>query len=375
MVLQHNDGQLDLFDIAVFDSVDSTKALRDLRSSLCERDEQANLYSEYPVHHLFDPPSKSDIHRLNQKTAQYRKKEGGLLDVKTARLEIERWKEHAQRQLRENRSENAKKVVLSLFDYTGNWSKPWREAGYNVFQFDIQSDPEVGNVFNFSPQFFADYFGDFDGLDIYAILAACPCTDFASSGSRHFAAKDLNGTTQVSIDLVHQTLATIEYFRPAMWAIENPVGRIASLTGLPPWRTSFDPNDLGDPYTKKTILWGRFNGDLPIAPVEPTEGSKMWKKYGGKSQATKNARSVTPEGFSYGFFMANNAVDHPSLEARMKYDRLDPELMSDAISNGYTAEQIGALIDDFYYIEMDDGAAEKAIRDLISSEPGQQLQP
>jgi hypothetical protein len=78
-----------------------------------------------------------------------------------------------------------------------------------------------------------------------------------------------------SVKLVQQTLATIEYFKPAVWALENPVGRIEKLGGLPPWRLSFDPNDLGDTYTKKTLLWGRFNADLPVAPVEPTEGSKM----------------------------------------------------------------------------------------------------
>jgi hypothetical protein len=108
-----------------------------------------------------------------------------------------------------------------------------------------------------------------------------------------------------------------------VWALENPVGRIEKLGGLPPWRLSFDPNHIGDPYTKKTLLWGRFNADLPIAPVEPTEGSKMHSQYGGKSLATKNARSVTPEGFAYAFFMANNAYDHPAMTISNKYDRLD----------------------------------------------------
>ena len=171
------------------------------------------------------------------------------------------------------------------------WKSFTWNAGYQVYQFDTQLDEESGDVNNFSVDFFNNWFNSFDGQDVYAVLAACPCTDFAVSGARHFAAKDQDGRTQRSIDLVMQTLNTIEYFKPAVWALENPVGRIEKLTGLPPWRMSFDPNHFGDPYTKKTLLWGRFNGQLPLAPVEPTQGSKMWKQYGGKSLKTKKTIS------------------------------------------------------------------------------------
>ena len=167
---------------------------------------------------------------------------------------------------------------------------------------------------------------------------------------------------------MHQTLATIEHFRPAVWALENPVGRIERLGGLPPWRLSFDPNHLGDPYTKKTLLWGRFNGDLPVVPVEPTEGSKMHSQYGGKSLATKNARSATPEGFAYGFFMANNAHDHPAMAVSFKYDRLDRGVIEKAIEAGVTPEQIDRAVEDFYYMDLDDGAANDAIRDLTAAQ-------
>ena len=256
---------------------------------------------------------------------------------------------------------NSDKVVLSLFDLSGEWSQPWEEAGYQVYRFDIQDDPEMGDVNNFSTGFFGDWFGDFDGQDIYAILAATPCTDFAVSGARHFAAKDADGRTVASIKLVNQTLAAIEYFKPAVWALENPVGRIEKLGGLPPWRLSFDPNQLGDPYTKKTLVWGRFNGDLPIAPVEPTEGSKMHSQYGGKSLATKNARSVTPEGFSYGFFMANNAIDNPVMAIANKYDRLDKGVIKPAVDAGLTEKQIDSNVEDFYYQELDDDAANQVL--------------
>lgn len=322
-----------------------------------------------PVTRVFQKPAASEVVRLADKVKVYHK-DHGWMSVDEAKAKIAEWRQHALDQYEDTdtRHENGQKVVLSLFDLSGEWSKPWEEAGYEVYRFDIQDNAETGDVNNFSTEFFTDWFGDFDGKDIYAILAACPCTDFAVSGARHFAAKDEDGRTVASVRLVHQTLRAIEYFKPAVWALENPVGRIEKLGGLPPWRMSFDPNHLGDPYTKKTLLWGRFNGDLPVAPVEPTEGSKMHRMYGGKSQATKNARSVTPEGFSYGFFMANNAADHPAMALSWKFDRLDSSLIEQAIEAGVTPQEITDAVEDHFY-DMDDDAANQAIRDLLPQEP------
>jgi hypothetical protein len=330
------------------------------------------------VHHLFDKPAEEEIVRLEKKARVYHEKHGWMT-VKEAKKKIAEWKKHAAEQGKTNA--NSEKVILSLFDLTGSWSKPWEEAGYQVYRFDIQDDStyedwetgeekRIGDVMNFSTEFFNSIFGSFDGNDVYGVLAACPCTDFASSGARHFAAKDADGRTIQSIKLVQMTRATIEFFKPMVWAVENPVGRIEKLTGLPPWRLSFDPNHLGDPYTKKTLLWGRFNADLPIAPVEATEGSKMWSQYGGSSLRTKNARSATPEGFAYAFFMANNAVDHPVMAVANKFDRLDRNLIRDAIEAGVTPAQIDEAVQDHYYFDLDDEAGNQAIRDLIEEKRG-----
>lgn len=325
---------------------------------------------DHPVSNVFKAPGKKEIVRLQDKAKVFHKEHGWMTPAE-ARAKIDEWKAHAEAQGADPaiRSANSNKVVLSLFDLSGAWSQPWEDAGYQVYRFDIQDNAETGDINNFSTEFFGDWFGDFDGMDIYAILAACPCTDFASSGARHFAAKDADGRTVASVKLVHQTLRTIEYFKPAVWAVENPVGRIEALGGLPPWRLSFDPNHLGEPYTKKTLLWGRFNADLPVAPVEPTEGSKMWSQYGGKSLATKNARSVTPEGFSYSFFMANNAHDHQAMAIANKYDRLDAKAIKAAVDAGATESDISEAVDDFYYFELDDDAANEAVRALAKTPP------
>ena len=314
-------------------------------------------------HHLFDAPAAHEVVRLADKTKRQTRL-SGWMDSAAARERIEQWKARVRAQAELGGNPNAGKIVLSLFDHTGNWSRPWAEAGYEVLCFDIQDNPETGDVNAFDVGFFADFFGDFQGLEVYAILAACPCTEFARSGSRHFATKDADGRTEAAVELVRQTLRTVEYYRPAVWAIENPVGRIEQLSGLPRWRLSFDPHHLGDPYTKKTLIWGRFNADLPVAPVEPVDGSKMHTQFGGKSQATKNARSETPEGFSYGFFLANNAVDNPVHALCWKYDRLDARLLRAALDAGITAQDLAEVINDDYYDQADD-VAEQVVRELI----------
>jgi hypothetical protein len=309
------------------------------------------------LHHLFDQPLKADVIRLADKARCF-------LPPAEARKRIDGWIAHAGSQAAG--MENTDKVVLSLFDTSGEWSRPWAEAGYQVYRFDIQDNPELGDVNNFNVEFFTECFGDFYGQEVFAILAACPCTDFARSGCRHFGTKDLDGRTKASVELVHQTLRVIEYYKPALWAVENPVGRIEKLGGLPSWRLSFDPCHVGDPYTKKTLIWGRFNADLPVAPVMPVEGSKMHSKYGGRSLATKNATSVTPEGFAYSFFMANNQLDNPQLALCAKYDRLSSRLLGQAIDAGLKPHEISELIDDAYLMDLDDDSAHSLLREAVS---------
>lgn len=191
------------------------------------------------------------------------------------------------------------KTILSLFDCSGVWSGPYRKAGYNVIQVDIQQGVDVMT---------------FDHLSIgqvHGILAACPCTEFSRAGARWWAAKDASGETAQSVALVKRTLQIIDDLKPAWWALENPVGRIHTLVpdlGKP--LLKFDPCDFGEPYTKRTHLWGRFNAALTRTPVQP-EGQRKgqpnawYSKVGGKSQATKNHRSQTPAGFALAFFEAN----------------------------------------------------------------------
>lgn len=187
------------------------------------------------------------------------------------------------------------KCILSLFDYKKTWSKPYEENGYEVVIIDLKHGVDIitWNYKLYKPKHF------------YGILAAPPCTDFAGSGARWWKEKDKDGRTNYSCILIHQTLAIIKYFNSEFWALENPVGRIEKLVPeMKQYRLlSFNPCDFGDPYTKKTILYGKFNPFLTYKPVKPTEGSKMHKL--PPSEKRQEIRSTTPLGFAYAFYEAN----------------------------------------------------------------------
>ena len=184
------------------------------------------------------------------------------------------------------------RVILSLCDYTGTWPEPYREAGYQVKQVDIKRGQDVRLM---------EHPGN-----VHGILAAPPCTMFAVSGARWRAEEKEQGIYEDKIKdalaLVDACLRFVATCDPAWWALENPVGTLHQWLGEP--AMYFNPCDYGDPYTKKTCLWGDFTRPEKD-PVEPTEGSKMWSNYGGKSEATKTARSTTPKGFARAFFKAN----------------------------------------------------------------------
>lgn len=210
------------------------------------------------------------------------------------------------------------KTLLSLFDYTGNWAYPFQEAGWNIILWDIKHTQDMYSYFKDVNEACTDFFYEhiFDNYGtVDGILAALPCTDFAGSGARWWKGKDNDGRTRASLELLDQTMRIIDLCEPDFWVIENPVGRINRL--VPEMAKYgpryFQPYQYGDPYTKKTGLWGEFNFPEPTKIVEPImyegkngkKGSYMWAKLGGNSERTKELRSITPEGFAYAFCEAN----------------------------------------------------------------------
>lgn len=237
------------------------------------------------------------------------------------------------------------KTLLSLFDFTGAWARPFEEAGWNVLQVDIKHGDDVRD---FSARWLIE--NVCQGFLIDGVVAAPPCTDFSRSGARHWAAKDADGRTADSVHLVYQTLRTIDFLRPDFWALENPIGRIARLVpelGAP--TCMFDPCDFAgwtdlsredgrrldalrarhpgsgftaeevalvkrtNAYTKRTALWGCFRCPTPrrVEPVRTSMQGSWLQQLGGASGRTKEERSITPDGFARAFYLANH--DAPEL--------------------------------------------------------------
>jgi hypothetical protein len=194
-------------------------------------------------------------------------------------------------------------VVLSLCDRTGNWARPYAEAGFSVVTVDMQ---EAASLYTNRRHLAGDArllslddlaaFGVRPG-EVLAILAAPPCTYFASSGARW---ERTPAQIAEAMSVVDACLRWVRLLKPRHWALENPVGTLGRYIGPP--AAYFDPCDYGDPYTKKTCLWGDFV--MPErTPVEPTEGSKMHLLPPGPER--QNLRSETPMGFARAFCAAN----------------------------------------------------------------------
>ncbi|MCK4625031.1 MAG: hypothetical protein KAV00_06960 [Phycisphaerae bacterium] len=185
-----------------------------------------------------------------------------------------------------------KPTILSLCDYTGAWSRPWADAGYNVILVDIKHGQDV--------RFLECVRGP-----VFAILAAPPCTAFAGSGAQYWDEKDKDGRTAEGLAIVDACMRIILVHKPVVWCLENPVGRLRRWLGPP--QMYFHPCDYGDAYTKKTCLWGNFRKPArnPVEPEKVCEQGSWVMQLGGKSERTKELRSVTPPGFAQAFYEAN----------------------------------------------------------------------
>lgn len=177
------------------------------------------------------------------------------------------------------------RTILSLCDHSGNWCQPYREAGYNVIQVDLDHGQDVRLL-------------ELPKEKIHGILAAPPCTVFASSGAR-WPRSDADMLEGLSV--VDACLRFVVACKPEWWALENPIGKLVRYLGKP--KMYFDPCDYGDTYTKRTALWGEFNTALPVSPVLAVDASKMHRLSPSPERA--RLRSLTPMGFARAFMEAN----------------------------------------------------------------------
>ena len=214
---------------------------------------------------------------------------------------------------------NKNKIILDLCGGTGAWSKPYSVAGYDVRLITL---PE-NDVRTYIPP-----------DNVYGILAAPPCTMFAISGNRW---KRTDAQMIEALSMVDACIRIVYICRPTWWALENPVGKLIHYLGK--WQYTFQPYEYGDPWTKRTCIWGSHNKPEKN-PVEPT-GSFMgsgkaneplglvdkvkthlskansidafdgphippdWVHKLPPSKDRATLRSITPPGFAKAFFEAN----------------------------------------------------------------------
>ena len=206
-----------------------------------------------------------------------------------------------------------KKTILDLGGGTGAWSEEYKKAEYHVinvtlpfydiFKTEIRSQYR-DMIFN----------GNAGSLivgtdNIYGILAAPVCTMFSLARTRAKIPRDLKQGMELVIADLNIIWECRYNHKLAFWCLENPMGILRQFLGKPIF--TFDPCDFGDPYTKKTDLWGYFNipKKNPVEPEYYISGGKrfppLWGRTGGNPKKDKMLRSITPPGFAKAFFKAN----------------------------------------------------------------------
>ncbi len=179
--------------------------------------------------------------------------------------------------------DNKNKIILDPCGGTGAWSKPYRDNGYDVRIITLPDDIRLHK---------------YPGL-VYGILAAPPCCHLAGSGARWWRGKGEKALLE-ALAIADACLRLVTLCEPVFWCLENPVGRLSKFYGKPVM--TFHPWEYGDPYQKRTCLWGKFNKPKEN-PVEPVNGQKIWRM--PPREKRKELRSITPASFAQAFYEAN----------------------------------------------------------------------
>jgi len=199
-----------------------------------------------------------------------------------------------------SKMDNSQKIILDLAGGTGSWSKPYLDAGYDVRLVTLPDN----DVRTYVPP-----------DNVYEILAAPPCTMFSFARTTAKTPRDFDG----AMDLIYGCLRIIWECRKngtlKFWAMENPMGYLRQFIGKPV--LTFQPCEYGDPYIKKTDLWGYYNipkkDPIKMTPEQIQACSINNRKLpelpdwyiapDGNTIAAR--RAMTPPGFAKAFFLAN----------------------------------------------------------------------
>jgi len=224
--------------------------------------------------------------------------------------------------------DNSGKIILDLCGGSGAWSRPYREAGYDVRVLTLPT-ADVTSA-EFGEKRFWIYNANrvsavaIEYENVHGIFAAPPCTEF----SRAKGGAPRDHTTAIKI--VKACLEIVWHCRIngqlRFWALENPVGQLRQFIGIP--RFSFYQWEFGAHQSKHTDVWGYFNEPTKTVHERPdiflrhnpcgSSNGRNWGKLEyppeyeeyiktliGYTAQRAAARAITPEGFAKAFFRAN----------------------------------------------------------------------
>jgi hypothetical protein len=211
------------------------------------------------------------------------------------------------------------KIILDLCGGTGSWSKPYKDAGYDVRVITLPDN----DVRTYEPP-----------ENVYGILAAPPCTMFSDARTNAKTPRDLVGgweVVEVCLKIIRRYMFQIKsdqqkYSPLKFWALENPwYGRLKWFMGNPAF--TFSPWEFGDNYKKKTAIWGYFNEPVKtFTKAEQvmtadeikkcTTNSRILPKFDYMKSADihpeyykkfdrQTRRAITPQGFALAFYKSN----------------------------------------------------------------------
>jgi len=226
------------------------------------------------------------------------------------------------------KKENGKKIILDLCGGTGAWSKPYKDAGYDVRVITL---PDY-DIRNYQPP-----------KNVYGVLAAPPCTMFSFARTNAKKLRDLKEgmeCVRACLDIIWACMEVKQETKKKtlslkFWALENPNGMLKFFLGKPAFK--FNPYDFGDQYQKNTHLWGWFNepkknpieltakqkelhktNSQPLPVLKPykslnKELQKKFDKLASREIAPEMfgkldrqaRRAITPAGFAKAFYEAN----------------------------------------------------------------------
>ncbi len=234
-----------------------------------------------------------------------------------------------------------KKIILDLCGGTGAWSRPYKEAGYDVRvitlpEWDIKNVDidEIGGTITFRSEVDGIDWQTIKMKDIYGILSAPPCTMFSDARTNAKTPRDLRegmktvlGCMAVVYMCQYSTKSDQQKSPPLkFWALENPwYGRLKWFLGKPAFE--FSPWEFGDAYKKRTAIWGYFNEPIKTIKnidevmtkeqqeLHKTNPQKLPKFDYMKSKDIhpeyfktfdrQTRRAITPKGFAEAFYKAN----------------------------------------------------------------------